>query len=272
MDNWSALFKGANNKQSIKIRNVPDGSRIVVVSDAQIPLHDEALLGTIFGQFVKDFKPKGAEYHLFLNGDILDNFSLSKFLAKVEPQFSLGDELAITRDCLKAWRKHFTHGHYTFGNHEDRWERYIYENAPAMATILPSLAEVLELEQLGYDWLPYLKHYDFEGFIITHGDDSTKYAASKMLEKYQSSGVSGHANRPQIFSGAAAANGENAAWYIQGMTCRMDIGDVIKDWKRIQPWAQGFLIGEVQGGVLYCENVIVHHGRFRANFKVYSIA
>lgn len=268
---WERLFNGANTKPSVVLEGIPDGSRIVVVSDCQIPLHDEALLRTIFEDFVPDFVPESGEYHLFLNGDILDNFSLSRFLARVEPRFTLGDELDVTRNSLRAWRRHFTHGHYVFGNHEDRWERYVFENAPAMATVLPSLADILELDTLGYDWVPYLRHYNLDGFIITHGDDATRHAADKMLGKYQASGVSGHANRPQMFSGSDAAKGENAAWFVQGMTARLDIGDVIKDWRRIQPWSQGFLIGEVQGGVVYVENVVVHHKKFRAAGKVYDV-
>ena len=269
MGQWE-LFEGAENRPSICIEGVPDGSRIVVVSDAQVPMEDRKLLRTIFEDFVPWFKPKG-EYHLFLNGDILDAFSLSKYLARVNPRFTLGDEVDMVRDYLRSWGKKFTHKHFVFGNHEDRWHREIYAGNRQFARFTTPLHEALELERNGWDWVPYLRHYDFEGFIVTHGDIYPTHVAARMMQVYQASGTSGHVNRPQSYTGADAARGEPATWMTTGMTCRTDIGDIIADWRKIQPWAQGFLVGEVVNGTLYVENVIVHHGRFRAAGKIFTV-
>lgn len=265
------LFSGTDEPGSIKIRGVPDGTRIVVVSDPQVPMEDRPLLHTIFGAFAKWYKPKNAEYHLFLNGDVLDNFSLSRFVAQVEPNFTAGDEIEMVHDYLREWGKPFTHKHYVFGNHEDRWNKYVWENAPKIAKFMPTLAETLGLAEAGYDWVPYLKHYDFEGFIITHGDTTIKHAAARMLENYHSAGTSGHVNRPQSYTWAAAAGSDPITWYCTGMTCRVDIGDIIKDWRKVQPWQQGFLIGEVLDGILHVELVRVHHGAFMAAGRIFKV-
>ena len=270
---WSELFASPEERGSVKIRGVPNGTRIVVVSDCQIPLEDRALLGTVFGEFVRWFKPKtpGAEYHLFLNGDVIDNYTLSKFLDRALPTFHVGDEIKLTKKNLALWGRPFTHKHLVFGNHEDRWERYLWEGAPELAPYAPSLATVLGLAELGFDWVPYLRHYDFEGFIITHGDRTTKFVAKDMLELYHTAGTSGHVNRPQSYTYASAANGEPITWYVTGMTCRTDIGDIIKQWRRIQPWQQAFLIGEVVDGVLHVELVRIHHGGFWAAGKMFRV-
>ena len=267
------LFEHTNENPSIKIRGVPNGTRIVVASDMQIPLEDRRLCATIFGDFARWFKPKepGAEYHLFLNGDVMDNFGLSRFLKRVLPKFTMTDEVNMTKAALKKWGRHFTHKHFAFGNHEDRWERFIWDNAPEMAPHMPSLAEVLELEALGYDFVPYLKHYDFEGFIITHGDRTVMHTAKAMMDVYHSSGTSGHTNRPQSFTFADAASGEPNTWYVTGMLCRKDIGEVIKDWRRVQPWQQAFLIGEVRDGILHVELVRVHHKAFWAAGRMFKV-
>lgn len=273
MASWNDLFRGHETAPSIIIPNAPDGTRIVVVSDAQVPLEDPRLLDTIFSKLVPDFKPrtKGAEYHLFLAGDMLDNFTLSSFLARVQPRFDVGDEVQMVKEYLPVWGKRFSHKHYAFGNHEDRWDRYVWEQAPKMARVLPTLGETLGLENLGYDHVPYLKHYDFCGFIVTHGDTTVKAAATKMLETYHTSGCSGHTNRPQSYTWTAAAKLDPITWYTLGMTCRRDIGDVIKNWRKTMPWQQAFGIGEVRGGVLHFQLVRVHHGSFFANGKVYSV-
>lgn len=272
MSRWN-LFEGAEERPSITIEGVPDGTRIVVVSDAQVPFEDRKLLRTIFEDFVPWYKPSGrrAQYHLFLNGDILDAFTLSRYLARVNPRFTLGDEVEMVSDYLEAWGRTFTHRHFVMGNHEDRWDREIYAGNRQFARFTKSLAEVLDLEARGWDWVPYLRHYDFEGFIITHGDIFPKHVAAGMMQNYQASGVSGHVNRPQSFTWADAAAGNAATWHTTGMTCRTDIGDIVADWRRIQPWAQGFLIGEVVDGILYVENVIVHHGRFLAGGRIWKV-
>lgn len=272
------LFEGAEERPSIKIDNVPDGTRIVVVSDAQVPFEDREFLSAIFDDFVPWFKPqrpaqrnrKTPEYHLFLNGDILDNFSLSTYMARVNPRFTLGDEIDMVKEYLTAWSEQFTHCHYVMGNHEDRWGREIYAANRQLARFTPSLDAVLDLDVLGYDWVPYLRHYDFLGFIITHGDIFPKHVAAQMLANYAASGTSGHVNRSQDFSWCDAADGEMNTWYTTGMTCRRSIGDIIADWRRIQPWNSGFGIGEVHDGVLYFENIRVHHGHFRAAGRIFK--
>lgn len=271
MSNWE-LFDATENRDSIKIRGVPDGSRIVVVADCQVPMEDRRLLRTIFEDFVPEYKPaEGCEYHLFLAGDILDNFSLSRFVAQVQPNFHVGDEIGMVKEYLAEWGKEFTNKHYVFGNHEARWTRYAWENAPELAPYVPALAEMLGLEEMGYDWVPYLKHFDVEGYVITHGDRTDVNVARSMLATYASSGASGHVNRPQDFTWSAARGDDPITWSTVGMTCRTDIGQIIKQWGRVQPWGQGFLIGEVWDGVLYTQNIRVHHGHFMAAGGVYRI-
>ena len=267
-----SLFVGREKQDNIRIRSTPDGSRFVFVSDMQVPLEDRKLLRTIFDDFVPDFEPaKDAEYHLFIGGDGLDNFTLSRFLPRVLARFTLADEIKMMRRYLAQWAHQFDGRHYIFGNHEDRWERELYEGNPQLVQFARTLPEVLELDELGYDWVPYLKHYDFEGLILTHGDTAVMHAAKKMMDNYHASGVSGHTNRPQSFTWAAAAGGEPITWYVSGMLCRRDIGSIIKDWRRIQPWMQGFVIGEVRKGVAHVELVRVHHGGFWAAGKWYKV-
>lgn len=267
------LFEGHETRDSIVIRGVPDGSRIIVTSDQQIPFQDDALLDVIYGPFAKDFKPKapGAEYHHFINGDLIDNYRLSRFPARALPKFNLGDEVNMAMERLARWRKPFTHNHLVYGNHEARWDKALYEGAGQLAKFTKPLDEALCLEKLGYDFVPYLKHYDFLGFVITHGDNTSKHAAAAMLNNYQSSGTSGHVNRPQDFTFRASSQGDPNTWYCTGMTCITNIGDVIKDWSRVMPWQQAFGYGTVENGVLHFQLARVHHGSFYAAGKVYKV-
>lgn len=271
MGNKWELFDQVEPQGSIKINNVPDGTKIVVVSDFQVPLEDRRLLATVFEDFVPWFLGGSPESHIFINGDGLDLFKLSKFLHRVVPKFTTGDEIAIMEWYLDTIGRHFTNRHYVFGNHEARWDRHIMEQAPELAPFTRTLAEALNLDDHEWDYVPYLKHYAFQGFIITHGDTTVKHAAARMLESYHTSGVSGHVNRPQSYTFANASGDDPITWYCSGMMCRMDIGDIIKDWAKIQPWQQGFLIGEVRDGILHVEPIRVHHDAFRAAGRVFPL-
>ena len=273
MTQYGDLFDGAEGKGDIFVRGVPDGSRIIITSDQQIPFQDDALLDVIYGQFSRDFRPRtpSAQYYHAIAGDCLDLFGLSKFPAHVTPRgYRVGVEVEMLKERLARWSKRFDHNYYIFGNHEFRWEKEMYEGRLSQYT--RRLHEVLELEALGYDWVPYGRHVDFEGFIITHGNSTALHAAKVELTNYQSSGVSGHTNRPQDYTTASASNGEPSTWYSLGMTCRNDIGSVIKVWSQTQRWQQCFGIGQVQNGVLYFNSVRVHHGGFWANGKFYPVA
>ena len=263
------MFNGAELQGSIDL-TLNDGDRFVVVADAQVPFEDARLLKSIFNDFVPSYV-KSHNSHLFLAGDIMDLYSLSRFPARVTPLFTLEQEVEATRKYLADWGRHFDKKHYIFGNHEDRWDREAYNDSGKLAPYVATLPDTLQLAKLGYDYVPYLRHFTVNGFVITHGDIVRENTASAMLSQYAASGVSGHVNRPHDFTRADARDGVPNTWTVVGMTCRMDIGDFIKDWRKIMPWQQGFGIGEVYNGKVYFQNVRVHHGAYWAGGKFYTI-
>ena len=263
------MFKGQETQGSIDL-TLRDGDRFIVVGDAQIPFEDKALLESIFNDFAPVFT-RGHGSHLFLAGDIMDLYSLSRFPSRVTPQFTLEQEVETTRKYLADWGRRFDKKHYVFGNHEDRWAREAYNDSGKLAPYVQPLQVVLELDKLGYDYVPYLRHFTANGFVITHGDIIRENTAKGMLDTYAASGCSGHVNRPHDYTRADARDGVPNTWTVLGMTCRMDIGDFIPDWRKIMPWQQSFGIGEVADGKIYFQNIRVHHGKYWANGKFYSI-
>lgn len=201
----------------------------------------------------------------------MDAFSLSKFPARVTSTYDITSEIELTKKYLQDWGKLFDARHYVFGNHEDRWDREVYNETGKLAPYVLPLKDALELDKLGYDYVPYLRHFTVNGFVITHGDIIRENTAKAMLDTYNASGVSGHVNRPHDYTRADARDGVPDTWTVLGMTCRTDIGNYIKDWRRIMPWQQSFGIGEVQGGKVYFQNIRVHHGGYWANGKFYRI-
>jgi hypothetical protein len=270
--NWKKLFRDYEDEPSIIIDKVPDGSKIVVVSDQQVPFEDKRLLRTIFDDFVPEYTKGAKESHLFINGDGGDNYSLSRFLQRPDTNFTFDDEVNILKGYLGSWGSRFTHRHFGMGNHEVRYAKYIAENAPKVAGVVPRYHELLTLDKLGYDWVPYKRYYNIMGFIIAHGSRTIDNDAKAMLQAYHKSGTSGHTNRPKSWTYANAAGDDPITWYTTGMTCDPSIGNVIDDFKDAVGWQQGFLCGEIRGGSIYVENVRVHHGRFLAGGEIYDIS
>lgn len=266
----SGLFKKKKIKDSIKLK-LKEGTRFVVLSDLQVPFEDSELLNNIIEDFVPDFRRGATDFHLFLAGDVIDNYSLSRFPNRVTPLFTLEQEVERTIYWLEKLSKEFSSSHFAFGNHEDRFERELYMNNPQFVFATRTLEELLRLKEFGFDYVDYLKHYDVNGFIITHGDITTKYSASVMLNNYQASGCSGHTNRPQSHTHSSAASGEPDTWHNLGMLCIKNMGDFIPDWRKIMPWQQGFGIGEVVDGKVHFQNIRVHHGVYWACGKAYYI-
>lgn len=263
------MFNGQETQGSVDL-TLKDGDRFVVVADCQIPFEDKALLESIFNDCVPAFI-KGHRSHLFLAGDVMDLYSLSRFPSRVTPLFTLESEVETTRKYLADWGRRFDTKHYIFGNHEDRWDRESYAQSGKLAPFVEPLDKVLRLDDMGYDFVPYLRHFTLNGFVITHGDIVRENTAAAMLSQYASSGVSGHVNRPHDYTRADARDGVPDTWTVVGMTCRMDIGDYIKDWRKIMPWQQGFGLGEIHNGKVYFQNVRVHHGAYWAGGKIYQV-
>lgn len=265
------LFSDAVDKPSIVIPEAPDGTKVLIISDTQVPFEDKKLLDAVFNRFVPRWLKGAPESHLFINGDGADNYTLSKFLSRGDISFSFKDELKLTKRYLKEWGKRFSNKHYVFGNHDARYEKFIRENVGPLEGIIPSYEELLGLAEMGYDSVPYRRFYNFLGFIITHGSRVIDNDAKAMLLAYHHSGTSGHTNRPKSWTYANAAGDDPITWYVTGMMCDTSIKDVIDDFKDAVGWQQGFLIGEVQDNVLFVENVRVHHGKFLAGGRVYEV-
>lgn len=264
-------FTGLTQRGNITIDQVPDGTKAVFLSDLQIPLQDDVLVNHVVKCFVPWYLRGAAEKHLFLAGDVVDLINLSRFPARHGKTFTLEDEITATRNILVKLGRKFTHRHYAFGNHEDRYERAVFESAPKFKPYVKPLHEVLELGSLGYDWVPYGKHFNFSGFRVTHGNRLGRYPAAAELADYHHSGCSGHVNRPQSFTYRNASGDDPITWYCLGMMCRTDIGDIIPDWSKVQPWMQGFGIAEVQKGIVHFQSVRVHHDSYMAAGRVFQI-
>lgn len=187
--------------------------RNLVISDIHFPYQNDDSIDIMF-KFGKDYKP----HNIYMNGDIVDFYSLSKFSQNPIRRKTVAEEVRMAQEFLEKMRKEFKNANLYFihGNHENRLQRYLWDN--------PELAE---LECLDITNLFKLKENDIKEVkasrdywgkesgsiqkadtIIFHGDaklngaSTSKYAGysakNTMLGGLQSSVIMGHIHRLAI--------------------------------------------------------------------------
>ena len=109
---------------------LPDG-RILVMSDVHVPYHDEKALEACL-EYADYYEPDT----ILFNGDIADFFSISRW-EKNPAERNLSRELQLCRQFIQHMRERYPHARiiYKIGNHEERWEKYMWVKAPEIIGI-----------------------------------------------------------------------------------------------------------------------------------------
>jgi hypothetical protein len=247
------LFHDYTAKESITITDRPEGTRLLALSDTQFPFVDEPLLEAVY-TFVQDWKPND----IILNGDIVDMYEVSDFDKRPERAFSVQTELEMARDLMVSLKRYAAKDSNIWwidGNHEERFNRYLWRKAAEIQFAVADLPALLHLDELAAGYVPYGKHVDYLGFVFTHGNfvsQFSAYTAKRHLDRYRSSGANGHTHRLGSYS-VTDMHGRSHTWYEMGSLCRRDLDYV----KGVANWQSGFLLGTVAGGALHTQLIHV---------------
>jgi len=260
------LFRYYRSRDNITITEAQDGDRVLVVSDHQLPFVDEPFVEAE-DRFIADWRPNWIIYA----GDVIDCYEISDFDKRPHRLFSLPDEIEMAQSLLERHQR-LSPGVRQFwidGNHEERVQRVIWRRANEFAFMVRDLPEQMKLDRLTEGFVPYGKHMDFLGFIITHGSIVRKqsaYTARAMLETYRSSGCSGHTHRAGDHS-MSDSRGVAHTWYELGCHCRLDLEYM----KRPPDWQHAFLAGRVWNGALHPHLVREIENGFSVEGQFYEV-
>lgn len=124
--------------------------RAIVVNDIHFPFECKPAY-SLFLTILKSSKFD----EIVLNGDIMDCYNLSTHLKDPEIKLYFDEEIEYGKMRLKELRSIFKGKIvYNAGNHESRMERQISNQCPAFFRYI-DLKQILELESLGIDWIPF---------------------------------------------------------------------------------------------------------------------
>lgn len=212
--------------------------KVLFAGDFHAPYQDDECLSS-FLAFSKWFKPD----IIFLLGDVIDFYAISRFSKDPKRALELQDEIDCAKNILSQIRKFNEKSFiaYIKGNHEERLKKYLWATAKELANLDNlNIEKLLGLKQLDihYEEKGRLNH---RGVIIKHGSVVRKfsgYSAKAEFEKTGCSGVSGHTHRANVYY--QNNDGGEYAWMECGCMCRKDQEYMEGE---IPNWLRGFGIG-----------------------------
>lgn len=227
---------------------VPNCKRALILADLHIPYHDRKALKMAL-ESGREFDPT----HVILNGDFCDFFSVS-FWEKDPRKRDLQGEIATAREVLSIIRDGFPKAKMIFknGNHEDRWERYLFVKAPELLGVQDFTIEaMLRLASFKVDYVGEMRPVQIGKLPIVHGHE-WKYGITNPVNpargfflRAKESVLGAHLHRTSSHSETSLDGSVISSWSI-GCLC-----DLHPDFSPINSWHHGFAMVEVAHTGMY---------------------
>lgn len=233
-------------------------SKILVLSDLHFPYqNNEAIVSAInYG------KQKGVNC-ILLNGDILDFANISRH----EPDWrhrNINEEFEAVRAFLKELRKHFPNAKIVFkqGNHDERWEKFLYLKAPEIFDMSEFHLDVLlNFGELKIDMVKDKLPIKIGKLTVLHGHElqgsgGVNPARATFL-KTISNTLIGHCHRSSQHT-EPTMGGDVIVTTSQGCLC-----ELAPMYARINKWNLGFSYVEhnIKTGEYNLENLKIINGK-----------
>lgn len=155
--------------------------RVGIISDCHLPYHNIEAITTMIEYFKKD-KIDG----LLLNGDVLDFYGISRFV-KDPNKRSVPGELDIFKELISVLEGELKcQIYYKLGNHELRWEHFIWQKA----------GEIVGLEE-----------FKFEEVIKKRAPNLILIGDKRVIKLNELNGIHGHEYPGGMFSPVNVARG-----------------------------------------------------------------
>lgn len=222
-----------------------DGKRVACLSDIHVPYHSEQALAAA----VTECRKRKADT-LLLNGDTLDFYSISRWI-KDPRKRDFKAELEAGKQLLSWLRGKFPRARivYKVGNHEDRWDHYLWNHAPEICD-LPNvqLPQILGMDELGIEYVdnerPCMagKLPVFHGHELPKGLTNPVNMARGAFLRMCDTVLVGHGHRTSTHTEPSWEHDETTTWS-QGCLC-----DMSPRYARINKWNHGFAFIDVGAG------------------------
>jgi len=166
VDNFGIEESLGKEYTSLKIKD--DFKKVGILSDIHVPYHSLSALTCA----IKYLREEQIDC-LILNGDIFDFYAISRH----EKEKDLRDfprEIEMGRNFLQKVRDLFPHIpiYYKMGNHENRWQRYLNEQAEEFSQLHEmQFEQFFRLDKLNLIYVPDWQGIELADLLILHGHE-----------------------------------------------------------------------------------------------------
>ena len=213
--------------------------RVLFIPDTHVPYHDKAK----FALMLRAANAFGPQIVVTL-GDFADFYAVSNHSKNPRRVSVLDWELEQVRKALALVSTIPTLELKIFvcGNHEDRYDRYIAERAPALHKI-GALKDILGTDDLGWQWVPYREHVRVGKVHITHDcGKAGKYAHYDAQAAFEGNAIIGHTHRLG-YAVVGNADGKPHVGAMLGWLGDVEQVDYMHRIRALRDWAHGFGVG-----------------------------
>lgn len=220
-----------------------------VIADLHFPFYDRRATETAL-MYLKD---AGIDALVIL-GDLVDFFSLSRW--DKDPSITrLRDEYEGTKQFLEVLRREFEGVQIIWkaGNHEERWQRYMWAKAPVIAD-LPQMTDfetLFGLKRLRIKYSPRTERVQIDRISLIHGHEfwgsisSAVNAARGLYLKAKSTAMCGHLHHSSQHTETNLKGRTVACWSV-GALCQLH-----PEYAPINRWNLGFAMIDKEADSVY---------------------
>jgi predicted phosphodiesterase len=232
--------------------------KALILGDIHVPYHDETAVEAALKKGVDE----GCNA-IYLNGDSIDFYKLSRWI-KDPRQRSPRKEVDMLKELLAEFGKYFPKRWYKMGNHEERWDTYLFQRAEDLIDFEEfELKEVLKLKQHGFECV-YGKQRALMGKLnVIHGHEFPRGISSPVNPargvwlRIKQTAVVGHFHRSSQHSESHPIKKETTCTWSTGCIC-----DLEPEYASLNEWNHGFAIVTIgDGGDYQLENFLVERGK-----------
>jgi predicted phosphodiesterase len=242
-------------KEYTSLRITDDFKKVGVLSDIHVPYHSMSAIICA----IKHLREQGIDC-LILNGDIMDFYAISRH----EKEKDLRDfprEIEMGRNFLQKIRDLFPliPIYYKMGNHENRWQRYLNEQAEEFAQLHEmQFEQFFRLDKLAMTYVPDWQGIELGDLLILHGHEvmaSGMNPSQSTFNKTFCNTLIGHVHRT---TSTTKKNGFKEFFHTYSTGCLTQLSP------KYYPFAQhnnGYAIVEIENGKTKVKNIMIKDGK-----------
>jgi predicted phosphodiesterase len=242
-------------KEYTSLRLEDKFKKVGIMSDIHVPFHSMSALTCA----IKHLRDEQIDC-LILNGDIMDFYAISRH-EKEKDLRDFAKEIEMGRNFLQKIRDLFPliPIYYKMGNHENRWQRYLNEQAEEFAQLHEmQFEQFFRLDKLAMTFVPDWQGIEVGNLLVLHGHEimaGGMNPSQSTWNKTFCNTLIGHVHRT---TNTIKKNGFKEYFHTYSTGCLTQLSP------KYYPFAQhthGFALVNIENGKTKVSNIMIKDGK-----------